>query len=170
MATEFHFENVFRAPDVRTVLSAYFDTDHIATQDRVAQLVDREVLERHDDGSTLQMAWRVAAAEKLPLFARPFVDGGRLSYVERMTWRRADDAIDLVVTPQLLGGRVSIEAVYELAQAGERQVRRRYRGAIHVNVKLVSGRVEKAILRKFEESMPQMAACTQDWLDRTVNG
>jgi hypothetical protein len=169
MGTEFEFENVFRAPSTDAVLAAYFDPDHLATQDRLAELVEREVVETRDDGATLSMSWRVAAARPLPLYARPFVEGGRLRFVEQMTLRRADCAIDALVTPQVLGGRVSIEAVYELAQIGDGQVRRRYRGTIHVNVRLVSGRIERAVLAKFQESMPIMTECTQGWLDRTVN-
>lgn len=166
MATEFSFENIFRAASVETVLAAYFDPDHLATQDRLAELVDREVVEDRDDGATRRTSWRVAHAHPLPLFVRPFVAGGRLRYLETMVWRKADRAIDLTVVPEVLGGRVSITAVYELAEVGAGQIRRRYRGTVNVDIRLLSGKIEKAILAKFQESMPMMTACTQGWLDR----
>jgi hypothetical protein len=165
--TEFSFEHVFRAPSAAAVLAAYFDPDHLASQDEVAGLIERTVTESTDDGARLRTSWRVAAREQLPLFARPFVAGGRLRYLETMTWRRADDAIDLLVQPDVLGGRVQVAAEYRLTKVGEGQVLRRYRGSITVAVRLVSGRIERAIAEKMEQGMPAMAACTQAWLDRT---
>ncbi|MEO8705363.1 MAG: DUF2505 domain-containing protein [Kofleriaceae bacterium] len=167
MATEFSYESIFRAASTQTVLSAYFDPDHLATQDRLAKLADRVVLEDKDDGATKKVTWRVVNVNPLPLFVRPFVEGGRLSYLETMTWRRADDAIDLTVIPEILGGRVSIEAVYKLVQIAEGQIKRSYKGAITVNVRLLSGKIERGILAKFEEAMPMMTECTQGWLDKS---
>lgn len=163
---EFTFEHVFRAPSTQAVLAAYFDPEHLATQDGVAGLIDRTVTESVDDGARLRTSWRVAAAEQLPLFVRPFVNGGRLRYVETMTWRRADDAIDLLIQPDVLGGRVQIAAEYKLTKVGEGQILRRYHGQITVAVKLVSGRVERAIAEKMEQSIGAMQAVTQGWLDR----
>jgi hypothetical protein len=169
MATQFAFENIFRAPSVSAVLAAYFDDDHLATQDKLAELVDRVVVERTDTPEKLFCTWRVGSARSLPIFVRPFVSGGRLTYLETMTWRRADDAIDLSVVPQILNGRVKIEAVYQLSKAGENQVRRRYAGSVGVDIRLLSGKIERGILAAFEKEMPVMTKCTQDWLDRTCN-
>jgi len=163
---EFSFEHVFRAPSVTTLLAAYFDPDHLATQDAVAGLTDRIVAESDDNAARRQTTWRVASSQPLPLFVRPMVAGGRLRYLEKMTWRRADDAIDLVIVPDILGGRVQIAAEYKLSPAGEGRVLRRYAGSITVAVRLVAGRIERGIADKMTESMPVMAACTQGWLDR----
>jgi hypothetical protein len=165
--TPFSFEHVFRAPSAEIVLAAYFNDDHLATQDELAGLIDRTVIESTDDGARLHTSWRVSAKEQLPLFVRPFVSGGRLRYVETMTWRRADGAIDLLVQPEVLGGRVQIAAEYKLTKIGEGQVQRRYSGSISVAIKLVSGRIERAIAERMAKEMPAMAACTQGWLDRT---
>lgn len=164
MSTPFSFETVFRARSVGTVLAAYFDPDHLAAQDAVAGLTERAVVESHDDVTLRTCTWHVRALMQLPLYARPFVEGGRLAYLETMKWRKADDAIDLTILPQILGGRVQINAVYELAQVGEGQIRRRYRGEIIVNVKLVSGKVERGILAEIDKGMPVMTECTQKWL------
>ena len=45
MATAFRYETVFDASSKGAVLGAYFDDDHLATQDRVAELCDRRVVE-----------------------------------------------------------------------------------------------------------------------------
>ena len=168
MTTQFAFESVFRAPSTETVLASYFNPDHLATQDALAELTDRVVVESQDTGPTLRTVWRVAHAKPLPVYVRPFVTGGRLRYLESMTWRRADDAIDLTVQPEILGGRVTIEAVYRLSKIGEGQILRRFAGGVTVNIRLLSGRIERGIVEKFEESMALMTSCTQGWLDKTA--
>ncbi len=168
MTTDFSYENVFRAPSTTTILSAYFDPDHLATQDKLAQLGDRTVVSDEDEGGIRKCTWRVTALKSLPLFVRPFVSGGRLSYLESMTWRRADDAVDLTVVPQILNGRVQIAALYQLSKVGENQILRRYKGSITVNITLLSGKIERGILAEFEKSMPVMTKCTQDWIDRAL--
>ena len=166
MSTEFSYEHVFRAPSTTTILSAYFDPDHLATQDKLAELGGRTVVESHDDGEIWKCSWRVTAQKPLPIFVRPFVSGGRLSYLEAMTWRRKDDAVDLTVTPEILNGRVQINAVYQLKKIGEGQIHRRYSGSVTVGIRLLSGKIERGSVAEFEKSMPMMAECTQGWLDR----
>jgi hypothetical protein len=164
MSTPFSFETVFRAPSAEAVLAAYFDPDHLATQDAVAELTDRKVVEDNDAETQRKTSWTVRSQKPLPMFARAFVEGGRLSYVETMTWRKRDSEIDLTIVPQILGGRVSITAVYNLAQIAEGQIRRRYSGDIKVDIKLLSGKIERAILAEIEKGMPMMRDCTQGWL------
>ena len=157
---------MFDATGKTAVLAAYFNDDHLATQDKVAELCDRKVVESHDDDAIRSCTWSVRSQRPLPLFVRPFVEGGRLSYLETMIWRKADDEIDLTIVPQILGGRVQIAAVYQLADIAPGKVRRRYQGTITVNVKLVSGKVERAIAAEIAKGMPLMTECTQNWLTR----
>jgi hypothetical protein len=164
LSTEFSYETVFDARSKTAVLAAYFDDDHLATQDKVAQLCNRKVVESHDDDAIRSCTWSVRSERPLPVFVRPFVGGGYLSYVETMRWRKADDEIDMTIIPQVGGGRVQITAVYQLAEVAPGKVRRRYRGSITANVTLLSGKIERAIASEIEKGMPQMTACTQSWL------
>ena len=166
MSTPFCFEHVFRAPSVGTLVHAYFDPDHLATQDKHAQLCDRVVVESHETEAMRKCTWRVASQRQLPMIARPFVSGGRLSFLETMSWNRANDAVEMTIVPEILGGRVQIAGTYELTQIGENQIRRIYKGTITAALKLVGGKIERGILEEFTENMPAMAACTQGWLDR----
>jgi hypothetical protein len=164
--TQFRFEHVFRAPSVRALVDAYFDNDHSLFQDKVAQLTDRVVVEATDSESARKVSWRVASSRPLPVIARPFVAGGRLSFQESMTWdARTPDRVDTTISPEILGGRVQITGAYQLAMAGEGQVRRVYEGTITAALKLVGGRIERGIHEAFGEQMPAMADCTQRWLD-----
>jgi hypothetical protein len=164
MSTSFSFETVFRAPSPEVVLAAYFEPEHLAAQDKLAGLADRAVLEDHDDPDRRTATWSVRAQTQLPLYARPFVEGGRLSYRETMVWRKRDNEIALTIQPQILGGRVQIDAVLQLSHAGDGEVRRRFKGDITVNVSLLSGKIERAILAEMEKGMPVMAECTRQWL------
>ena len=169
MPTQFSFDHVFRADSPTTILAAYFDPSHLAMQDAVAELEDRKVTETRDDGKTLHTTWRVVSQRQLPAIARPFVGkGGKLAYFESMTWRRADDAVDLVVIPDILSGRVKITATYKLEKVGEGQVSRRYAGSVTANIVMVSSRIERGIVEAFDESMAKMAAVTQRWLDASA--
>jgi hypothetical protein len=166
VSTPFSYETVFDASSKTAVLAAYFDDDHLATQDVVAELCDRKVVESHEDDAIRSAVWSVRSTRALPVFVRPFVEGGRLAYVETMKWRKADDEIDMTIVPQILGGRVQIAAVYQLADVAPGKVRRRYSGSITVNVKLLSGKIERAIADEIAKGMPLMTRCTQDWLQR----
>lgn len=164
MSTPFSFETVFRAPSAEAVLASYFEPDLMAAQDALAELTDRTVVEHTDSETERKTSWTVRHVRPLPMFARPFVDGGRLSYVETMRWRKRDSEIDLTIVPQILGGRVSITALYNLVQIADGQIRRRYSGDIKVDVKLISGKIERTILGEIEKGMPMMRDCTQTWL------
>lgn len=166
MSTPFSFETVFHAPSAEAVLAAYFDPDLLATQDVLGELTDRKVVEDTDGETVRKASWTVRSVRPLPMFARAFVEGGRLSYVETMTWRKRDSEIDLTIVPQILGGRVSITAVYNLVQIADGQIRRRYSGDIKVDVKLISGKIERTILGEIEKGMPMMRDCTQTWLTK----
>lgn len=168
MSTEFSFENTFQAPSTATILAAYFNPDHLAAQDEVGQLGERTVVEQREDDTQLICTWSVVSLRQLPMFVRPFIQGGRLRYLEWMRWRKAADEIDLTIQPQILGGRVQIAATYQLEQVGEGRVLRRYKGTISANVSLLSGKVERGILAEIEKGMPSMFDCTQRWLSRSL--
>ena len=167
MPTEFSFEYVFRAPSISTLVDAYFDPDHLAFQDRLAQLGDRVVVESHDADGVKKSTWRVTSLRPLPVIARPFVSGGKLKYLETMTWHRGNDAVEMSVSPEILGGRVNIAGRYQLSKIGDDQIKRIYKGTITAAIKLLSGKIERGILEAMTEQMPAMAQCTQTWLDRT---
>lgn len=170
MAVPFAFDHVFSARSPAAVIAAYFEPGHLAAQDAIAGLVERRVVEDQDDGAVRRCTWHVRHAKPLPFFVRAFVSGGRLALAETMTWYRAEDRVELLVVPEILGGRVKIAATYRLAQVGEGRVSRHYAGAITAELSLVGGKVEKSIYAEFEAGMPQMAKCTQDWLTAHPDG
>jgi hypothetical protein len=170
MPTEFCFEQTFEAASPAEIIAAYFDDTHLAAQDEVAGMRDRQIVESRDDGAVWTCAWKVVSTRALPSIVKPFVPGGQLTYLETMTWYRADDRAALTVTPQLLGGRVELTGTYVFERRGERQIARRYAGAVSANVPLLSGKIERTILGEFQQQVPALAACTQRWLDARARG
>ena len=165
--TPFCFEHVFRVQAADAVFAAYFDAELQLEQDRAVEITGREVLEVHDDGTTLRRASRVTPRRKIPAFLRPLL-GGELRYIERVAWRRPDNEIDIdiEILPARLNGR--IQAVYGVERHGPHEILRRYRGSVSVNVALLSTRIERGIVAEFARSMPVAAECTQSWLDRRI--
>src|SRR5437762_2526682 len=105
--TPFRFEHAFRAPSVALVFEAYFDADLTVEQDRRAEVATRETLEQDDAPGEVRRVCKVAPRRQLPAIVRPFVPGD-LGYVERLTWRKAEDRIELRIAPSVLGGSVEI--------------------------------------------------------------
>jgi hypothetical protein len=164
MSTPFSYETVFEAPSKTAVLRAYFEPDHLAVQDEAGDLCERKVVDSFEDDAVRRCTWRVRANKSLPIYVRPFVEGGQLWYEEAMTWRKADDEIDLTITPQILNGRVQIKAIYALSDVGANQVRRHYHGEIIAKVKLLGGKIERGIASEIDKGMSLMTECTRNWL------
>jgi hypothetical protein len=163
--TPFCFEHVFRAASVADVFAAYFDPGHQREQDDQADLLERTVLEIVDTETDLRRVCRVVPRRQLPGFVRALMRGP-LHYTETVRWRKASDEIDIEVLPSVLGGRAKITALYRLAAVGPGAIHRHYGGFAHVDVAMVSARIERGIVAEFEKSLPAAAACTQAWLDR----
>jgi hypothetical protein len=149
--TPFCFDHVFRAGSPEDLVASFFDDGCQAEQDRVLGIVERTVLERGDG----RRVCRVVPNRTLPLI------GGALHYVESVT-RRGDD-LAIEIRPSV--GRVVLTATYQLEQVGHQAIRRRYAGAVSVNIALIGGRLERGIVEELGRSLPAAAASTQAWLD-----
>jgi hypothetical protein len=168
MATQFAFEHVFHAPSIDAVFAAYFDPAHLIAQDRVLEIVDRQVIEQVDDGAVLRRICKVTPRRQLPAIVRPFVDGS-LHYLEKATWHRADPRIEVEIWPSFLRrkARPTVTALYRLSQLPGGGIRRSYEGVVSVDLALLSSRIERGIVAEFERSVPIAATCTQAYLNQT---
>ena len=151
--TPFCFEYVFRADSPDAIMASFFDDAHQAEQDRALDILERTVLERGDG----RRVCRVVPNRKIPLI------GGTFHYVESVT-RSGDAELAIDIRPSL--SRMAITATYRLDPVGARAIRRRYGGAVSVNIALIGGRLERGAVEELGRSLPRAAACTQAWLDR----
>jgi hypothetical protein len=168
VTTPFSHETEFAASGKTAVLAAYFNEEHLAVQDKAAGLCDRTIVEAFEDDAVRKCTWSVRSTRVLPIYVRPFVEGGRLTYRESMTWRKAADEIDESIVPQVLGGRVVIESLYQLSDRAPGKVCRRFAGTVTVNLSLLSGKIERAIVAEIEKGIPLMTECTRSWLQRAA--
>jgi hypothetical protein len=164
VTTTFHFEHDFRAPSVAAVFAAYFDPELSAAHDRISGIVKREPLERDDTPARLTTLSRAWPEKQLPVYVRPFVSGP-LHYMERMTWDRAADRIDLDIRPSVMGKRTQIRIAYALSAPRPGVVRRVYEGDVTVEIALVGGRAERMIIDDIAKVLATVVGCTQEWLD-----
>lgn len=163
--TEFHFEHDFlRAPSPAVIFEAYFDPALSDEQDRRVEVARRDVLELDDQDGVLRRVCRVLPRRQLPAIVQPFV-AGDLSYLERVAWRKAEDLIEMRIEPSVLGGRVEISATYQVRATSPGVCRRSYHGRVSAQVRLLGGRIERAIVEDLGRTLETAAACTQDWLD-----
>jgi len=163
--TEFHFEHDFtRAGSPAILFEAYFDPAVSAEQDRRVEVAQREVLAHEEADGVLRRVCKVVPRRQLPAVVRPFVPDG-LSYTETVTWRKAEDLIEMQIEPVVLGGRVEISATYRVTAAGPGVCRRAYDGHVSVQIPLLGRRIERAIVEDLGRTLEKAAACTQEWLD-----
>jgi hypothetical protein len=165
MATKFHFEHRFRAASTAAVFAAYFDDAHRDEQDQAVDVARREILRDEDTAATRRRVSKVWPRRQLPAVVRAIMKGD-LSYDETIVWVKAADRIDFDIRPTLLDGRARIDAVYQLRVDGPGAIVRSYHGEVEVDVKLVGGRVERAIIADLERSLVTAATVTQTYLDR----
>ncbi len=162
--TPFRFEHLYRAPDPAAIFASYFAADHVAEQDRRAE-VRREIVEHVETPTDVRRVCVVYPRRQLPAVIRPLV-GPDLTFDETVVWTRKTDRVTYDIRPRILGGRAQIQARYSLVQAGVGQVRRVYEGEVTVEVRLIGGRIERHIVEDLGKSLVLTAACTQDYLDR----
>lgn len=165
MPTKFHFEHRFRAASTAAVFTAYFDDAHRDEQDRAVDVARREIVSDEDTAATRRRVSRVFPRRQLPAVVRAMVKGD-LSYDETIVWTKAADRIEFDIRPTLLDGRARIDAVYQLRPGGPGEIVRSYVGAVAVDVALLGGRIERAIVADLERSLGLAAAVTQAYLDR----
>lgn len=165
MGTPFHFEHRFRAAAPAVVLAAYFDDAHRDEQDRATDIARRDVVEDVDGPDARRRVSRVFPRRQLPAVVRAVVRGD-LSFDETIVWVKAADRIDFDIRPHLLDGRARIAARYQLTATGPGEVLRAYDGTVDVEVRLIGGRIERAIIDDLGRSLAAAAALTQAYLDR----
>ena len=164
--TPFSFEHVFLAATPADVFGAYFDPQHQIEQDKTLEIVEREVIELVDSGEEISRRCRVVPRRQLPVLLRAFASGP-LHYIEHVIGRRSTHEIGIDL--RLFGDRGRVTACYHLELAAPGSVRRRYSGAVSVDVAVIAARIERGIVAEFERSLSRAAACTQKWLEQQTH-
>jgi hypothetical protein len=166
MSTRFTLDHTFRSESLTALLGAYFDPEHLAMLDAATGVGERIVRESMDDGIARACTWQLTALQPLPWVIRPLLTGGRLTYLETARWRRGERSVELSNVCELLGGRVQIEAAYNLEDLGGGRIRQRFAGTASSDIKVVGKLIVRTTVDQLASAMPKMSECTQQWLDR----
>lgn len=165
--TPFTFEHTLRAPSVAAVFAAYCDRGHTAEQDRQAEITQRDWLEFLDDADRYRRVSRVVPARQPPALLRSLLSGP-LELHETVEWDKRTDTMRVEIRPSVLGGRALIRAAYQLVPGAPGHVLRRYAGEVSVEVRLIGGKVERAIVEDLTRSLEISARCTEAWVARST--
>ena len=80
----------------------------------MAQLTDRIVVEATEGESARKVSWRVASSRPLPVIARPFVAGGRLSSFKIPRYVLVVDEFPMTVTGKVQKFKMREDAIEQL--------------------------------------------------------
>jgi hypothetical protein len=130
----------------------------------VALQIDREVVERREDDRTLVLHCKQQPQKELPELLKKVTPD--VSYLERSTFDKARQVLDVVIEPQSGGDRFGLKGVYEVIPAGPGSVRRTFRGTVTIKVPLVGGTIERMVVGQLQDSYETATRFTRQWLQR----
>ncbi|MCA9493192.1 MAG: DUF2505 domain-containing protein [Myxococcales bacterium] len=140
----------------------YWDDDFDAML-RKESAVERELLEERDDGDVLVRRVRITPDRELPTPVAKLLGAPKLVYEQENRWDRKNAVLHWKVLPTILPGKLDCRGTFRIqpTATGCEQV---VDGEIKVNVMLVGGQIEKAVVAEIEKSYDRMAAASKEWL------
>ena len=87
-----------------------------------------------------------------------------ISYEERNVWRRADNTMQVVTTPNFFADKFSASGVYKLVPLGPNKLKRVWTARCECKVPLVGGKVEKHVVDEVKRSYQATTIFTRKWI------
>lgn len=125
--------------------------------------VTREILEEREEGDVLIRRIRITPDRELPGPAAALLGAKKLVYEQENRWDKAAQVLHWRVIPTILPGKLDAAGTFrvEAVPGGCEQV---VEGDITVNVRLVGGQIEKAVVAEVQKSYDKTAAVSREWL------
>lgn len=114
-----------------------------------------EVISERMDGAVEVRKLKFTLARELPGMVAKALGAKHLAYEQENHFDKSRSRLDWTVVLPMLGDRVKVEGVTTIEPNGENTSRRIVDGTIEVNMRLIGGQVEKAVVGEFEKSMRQ---------------
>lgn len=145
-----------------TFWKMYWD-DAFDAQLRKESAVQRDVLEERTEGDVLVRRVRLTPDRELPGAVATLLGTKKLVYEQENRWDRKTSTMHWKVIPTILPGKLDAKGTFQVIPAGTgcEQV---VDGNISVNVMLVGGQIEKAVVAEVEKSYAKMAETCREWL------
>jgi hypothetical protein len=128
---------------------------------------ERTVLVRTEDDATIHFEQKILPRRDLPQIIKRLV-GGDLGYIERTTYYKGKNYMDVAIEPTLFKDRTDVRAKYTIALVAPKKVRRTFEGDIHVDIPIIGRRVEAAVLVDVKRSYDVAAEVTREWLNHAA--
>lgn len=125
--------------------------------------VTREVLEEKMEGDVLVRRVRFTPDRELPGPVASLIGAKRLVYESENRWDKSTSTLHWRILPTILPGKIDAKGTFKVnptARGCEQVVD----GNISVNVMLVGGQIEKAVVAEVEKSYDKTAAICREWL------
>lgn len=142
----------------------YWD-DAFAEQLNEGSSVQRELVEERIEGDLLVRRIKFTPQQELPSAAASILGATRLEYEQENRYDQVAKILQWRVIPTILPGKLCASGTVEVHPAGSgcEQV---VAGEIKVQVPLIGGRIEKAVVAEVEKSWNRTAEVCRGWLAR----
>jgi hypothetical protein len=146
-----------------TFWKMYWD-DAFDAQLRKESAVQRDVLEERTEGDVLVRRVRLTPDRELPGPVATLLGAKKLVYEQENRWDRATSTMHWRVIPTILPGKLDAQGTFRVVAAAGGGCEQVVEGNISVNVMLVGGQIEKAVVAEVEKSYAKMAETSREWL------
>ncbi len=131
--------------------------------------IQREVIEfkreGEGDSEVIRRVQKLTPRRDVPSALRKLVRDA-ISYEERNVWRRKDNAMEVVTTPNFFADKFTAKGVYRLEPIGADKLRRIWKASCECRVPLVGGKVEQHVVDEVKRSYQATTIFTRDWIKK----
>lgn len=128
--------------------------------------VEREVVEERTEGDIELKRLRFTPERELPTPVAKLLGSKRLVYEQENRWNPATKVLRWRVIPTVLPGKLDASGTFTVVERPGDRCEMQVDGDIVVNVRLIGGRIESAVVDEVQKSYDQMAASIREWVQQ----
>jgi hypothetical protein len=146
------------------VQGAFLDRRFYEALDDSPNLAVRDVLDRTERGSVVEIRVRFAFTGNVSSAVRAIVDPAKLSWVTVIRFDSASDRWDFELIPDHYPDRLKSQGTYRLLAKGD-QTMRTTEGDLKIRVPLFGSTAERSIISGFREHLEREAQLLTTWAE-----
>ena len=127
---------------------------------------DRDVVDEREEGDVLIRRLRFTPHQELPAAGAALLGTAKLVYEQENRFDRSTNTLHWKVEPTILPGRLTAGGTVEVNPRGDQGCEQVVAGEIVVNVMMIGGRIEKAVVAEVEKSWNRTAEVCRAWLQK----
>jgi hypothetical protein len=127
--------------------------------------VQRDLIEERTEGAIQIRRLRFTPDRELPSAVAALIGAKKLVYEQENRWDSANNTMHWRVIPTFLQGKFDAKGLFKVVPLGADACQQVVEGEIVVNVPLVGGQIEKAVVAEVQRSYDKTAATCREWLE-----